>query len=416
MGRRAKQLTIVYPEGRHFACRDCPARCCTSSWGIPVTKEECDRILGDEEAAARLGVRGTAILRAGVLPMREENEKLACVFLDDDLLCSLHKRHGHEFIPAPCQAYPFGFSENEKGQPVALLSRYCPSIRDNYGDPVGEIISDKLKQAGGATQMAEKMGLRSGRVLPRDQYVEVVEKWRQLLEMSDPISALAQIYDFTDSLDDYLPRTKKPSDGELHLAIQKAVEGEVPQLASSRLGFGGRVLLSHLLGGICYPSRVLLAHRMTPVRFFEKVRSWINRLAWLFRFGSVKLLFIDVPVRVRRIDSVSGFLRSQAGGLVTEYLRELLERRQGMQKQTYLSRIIADMALMTTLISHYARAAASAESLNQVELRHVKEGIGIAELLFSHQGDGGQSVVLHQLRLNLMSNRDDFRRLLAAEI
>jgi lysine-N-methylase len=104
--------------------------------GVPVTKEESDRILGDEEAAARLGARGTAILRAGVLPMREHKEKLACLFLDDDLLCRLHKRHGHEFIPAPCLAFPFGFSENEKSQPVALLSRYCPSIRDNYAsDP-----------------------------------------------------------------------------------------------------------------------------------------------------------------------------------------------------------------------------------------------------------------------------------------
>lgn len=367
-----------------------------------------------------MGDRGTAILKAGVLPMREENEKLVCLFLDDDLLCSLHKRHGHEFIPAPCQAFPFGFSENEKSQPVALLSRYCPSIRDNYGKPVEEVVAEKLKQAGGAAPMAEKMGLRSGRVLPRAQCAEVVEKWRELLGKSNPVDALAQIYDFTDSLDDHLPRNKKPDDRELRASIGRAIESaaspEAPRLVSSKLGFGGRVLLSHLLGGICYPSRVMLAHRMTPITFGEKVRSWINRLAWLFRLGSVRLLFVEVPVRVRRIDSVAGFLRSQTGQLVTEYLQELLDRRQGMQKQTYLSRVITDMALMTILISHYARAAASVEGLSEVLPQHVKEGIGIAELLFSHQGDAGQSVVLHQLRLNLMSNRDDFRRLLAGEI
>jgi hypothetical protein len=243
-----------------------------------------------------------------------------------------------------------------------------------------------------------------------------VEKWREVLDKHDPIDALAQIYDFTDALDDHLPRTKKPSDGELRLAIQQAEAHPTSQLAASKLGFGGRVLISHLLGGICYPSRVMLAHRMTRITFGEKLRSWMNRLAWLFRFGSVKLLFVEAPVRVRRIDAVSGFLRSSTGRLVGEYLREILERRQGMQKQTYLSRVITDMALMTTLISHYARAAASAERLHEVEPRHVKEGIGIAELLFSHQGDAGQSVVLHQLRLNLMSNREDFRRLLAAEI
>lgn len=416
MGRRAKQLPILHPPGRNYACRDCPARCCTSSWGIPVTKEECERILGDAEAAARLGERGAAILRAGVLPMREENEKLACLFLDDDLLCSLHKKHGHEFIPAPCQAFPFGFSENEKSQPVALLSRYCPSIRDNYGDPVETVVADKLEQAGGAAPMAEKMGLRSGRVLPRAQYALVVEKWRELLGAGSPVDALAAIYDFTDALDEHLPRAKAPTDGELRVAIEKSADSEVARLSPSKLGFGGRVLLSHLLGGICYPSRVMLAHRVTPISFGEKVRSWVNRLAWLFRVGSVKLLFVEIPVRVRRIDSVAKFLRSESGQLVADYLKELLDRRQGMQKQTYLSRVVTDLALMTALISHYARAAASAENLLQVEPRHIKEGIGVAELLFSHQGDAGQSVVLHQLRLNLMSNRDDFRRLLAAEI
>lgn len=416
MGRRAKKLTIVHPEGRHYACRDCPARCCTSSWGIPVSEEECSRILGDEEAVSRLGARGTAILKAGILPMREQNEKLACVFLDDDLLCSLHKRHGHEFIPAPCQAFPFGFSENEKGQPVALLSRYCPSIRDNYGDPVESVVAEKLQQAGGVAPMAEKMGLRSGRVLPRDQYVEVVDTWTALLEKHDAVEALAHIYDFTDALDDHLPKAKRPNEQELRVAIQKAEDREISPMVPSRLGFGGRVLLSHLLGGICYPSRVMLAHRMTPVTFREKVSSWLNRLSWLFRWGSVKLLFVDARVRVRKIDTIPGFLRSDLGRLVSEYLREILQRRQGMQKQTYLSRVVADLALMTVLISHYARAAASAEGLREAEMRHVKEGIGIAELLFSHQGDSGQSVVLHQLRLNLMSNRDDFRRLLAAEI
>lgn len=348
--------------------------------------------------------------------MREENEKLACLFLDDDLLCSLHKKHGHEFIPAPCQAFPFGFSENEQGKPVALLSRYCPSIRDNYGDPVETVVADKLMQAGGAAPMAEKMGLRSGRVLPRAQYALVVEKWRELLGAGSPVDALAAIYDFTDALDEHLPRAKAPTDGELRVAIEKSAGSEVALLSPSKLGFGGRVLLSHLLGGICYPSRVMLAHRVTPISFGEKVRSWVNRLAWLFRIGSVKLLFVEIPVRVRRIDSVATFLRSESGQLVAEYLKELLDRRQGMQKQTYLSRVVTDLALMTALISHYARAAASAENLLQVEPRHIKEGIGVAELLFSHQGDAGQSVVLHQLRLNLMSNRDDFRRLLAAEI
>lgn len=372
--------------------------------------------MSDDEARERLGWRGEAILRAGILPMREKDEKLACVFLDDDLLCSLHKKHGHAFIPAPCQAFPFGFAENENKQPVALLSRYCPSIRDNYGEPVGDVIDKKLKEAGGSHPLAEKMGLRSGRVLPRSQYISLIQRWIQQLQEGKSASvSLARIFDYTDALDGQLPADKRPNDSELRQALDRAEEVQSRPLRHDKLRFGGRMLVAHLLGGICYPSRVMLAHRMTPIRFGEKVRSWLNRLHWLFSIGTVKLLFVDRPVRVSLVQSVRPFLGTEQGRLVSDYLVELIERRQGMSKQTYLHRVIVDMALMTALISRYARAAASAEGLSEVEARHVREGIGIAELLFSHQSEAGQSGVLQQLRLTLMSNPEDFRRLLASE-
>jgi lysine-N-methylase len=261
------------------------------------------------------------------------------------------------------------------------------------------------------------MGLRSGRVLPRVQYIRVIERWKQVLsEVPSVANGLAQIFDFTDALDGALPTTKRPNDQELSAALTKAEAFPTEALVPGGLKFGGKMLVAHLLGGICYPSRVMLAHRMTPIRFWEKVRSWMNRLSWLFSFGTVKLLFVDLPVRVSRVRMVRPFLAGPQGRLVSEYLSELVDRRQGMSKQTYLHRVIVDMALMAALISRYARAAASAEGLSEVEARHVREGIGVAELLFSHQGDSGQSAVLQQLRLTLMSNRDDFRRLLAAEV
>ncbi len=414
---RSKALPILYPKDQKYACRDCPARCCRSSWGIPVSAEERERIMEDDEARERLGYRGEAILRAGVLPMKQSGTGLECVFLDADLLCSLHKKHGHAFIPAPCQAFPFGFSENEKKQPVALLSRYCPSIRDNYGEPVGAVIEDKLAQAGGARPMSEKMGLRSGRVLSRAHYVRLVDRWAELIDQEkSPAESLLRLFDLTDALDEALPKTKKPSDADFSAALTKA-EGTRAVLPSrGKLSFGGRMLVAHLLGGICYPSRVMLAHRMTPIRFMEKVRSWGNRLAWLFGVGKVNLLFVEKPVPVRQIAKVEPFLSGERGLLVVDYLKELLARRQGMDRQTYLHRVLVDLGLMTALISRYARAAASAEGSREVTAAQVREGIGIAELLFSHQGDSGQSTILHHLRLTLMTGRDDFQRLLSAEI
>ena len=32
------------------------------------------------------------------------------MFLDDDMLCSMQKRFGHEYLPRTCQAFPFAFT------------------------------------------------------------------------------------------------------------------------------------------------------------------------------------------------------------------------------------------------------------------------------------------------------------------
>src|SRR6187549_2508363 len=151
---KSRTLRVLVPEGQRYDCSSCPARCCTSPWGIPVSAEEIERIVGDDLARGRLDARQERILRAGVLPMIERDRSLRCVFLDDDLLCSLHKAHGHEFIPATCQAYPFGFQTHESGRPVALLSRYCPSIRDRRGAEIEPMLPKKLEQAGGARPLS----------------------------------------------------------------------------------------------------------------------------------------------------------------------------------------------------------------------------------------------------------------------
>jgi lysine-N-methylase len=265
--------------------------------------------------------------------------------------------------------------------------------------------------------MAEKMAQRSGRDLPRAHYVRLVEEWQEFLRSEDqsPPAALARLYDLTDEVDEALPKTKRPDNQEFEEALTKARAVATTSLERGRLSFGGRMLVAHLLGGICYPSRVMLAHRLKRVTWSERIGSWMNRLSWLFGWGKVRLLFVDVPVRMRRAHKVKPFLGADLGRLVSDYLLEILDRRQGMAKQTYLSRVVVDLALMTALISRYARAAASADD-GVVQEKHVREGIGVAELLFSHQGDSGQSTVLHQLRLVFMSNRKDFRRLLAAEL
>lgn len=415
-----KQLKIVYPGSRgaaqNYECRDCPARCC-KGWGIALSHDEAERIARDPDAVARLSGSAPHILAQGQLPMRERGGELVCVFLDADELCSLHKKHGHDFLPAACQAYPFGVAQDERGAQLALVSRYCPSIVENYGRPIEQVVKNKLKQLDPPAALSERMGLRSGRALARAHYIKLVEQWRvELTHATNIAETLVRLFDLTEAVDAALPRAHHPSDTEFNTALKAGIESPVAFLSSRQLGFSGRILIAHLLGALCYPARVMTTFRDRKPSWSEHLHSWLLRLKWLFRFGRVRLVHIADAVPIAAVDRVAPVLAGEHAGLVADYLREVLARRQGMQKKTYLHRFLIELALMSVVIARYARARAAARSERTVNESDVVAGIGIAELVLSHQGHMGQSLVLDQLRLKLMSNPDDFRALLSAEV
>lgn len=417
----SRSLRVLAPEQRRFECSSCPARCCTSPWGNPVSKAEIERILGDDEARGRLSAREQRILRAGVLPMIEFERNLRCVFLDDDLLCSLHKLRGHDFLPATCQAYPFGFLAHESGRPVALLSRYCPSIRDNRGAEVEGVLPAKLEQAGVARPLASSLGLRSGRVLSREHFAWLVDAWRDVLERAPLPEALVRLFQATDRFDEALSRGAAAgtpgalTEGALAKAWEAADPSQPSPMPRRRTSFSARVLLAYLLGGLSYPSRVLLPHRTRKRSFGENVRSLANRLAWLLSWGQVDLYLVSGRVPIRRVERVESVLAGPHAGVVAEYLSEVLWRRQGMHRQTYLHRVLVELALMAVIISRHAKAAAAARGGVRAEEGEVREAIGVAELLFSHHGEEAGGVVLSILRMRLLSDEGQFRSLLAAE-
>ena len=416
-----QQLKVVYPtadggSAQRFSCQDCPARCCKTLHFV-LSPAEAERIARDPEAVRRLTGTAPQLLAGGHLPMRLRGTELSCVFLDDDDRCSLHKRHGPGFLPAACQAYPFSFARNEHNTPLVLLSRHCPSINQNYGDPLQATVEEKLKLLGPGPQLSERMGLRSGRALPKQQYLRVVEAWRdELAQSANLAQSLARLFTLTEAVDQALPKSHHPSDRELEQALHLGQTSSPPALSPRRLPLGGRILLSHLLGAICYPLRLMQPTRVEPVSWTQRVGSLWLRLKWLLGMGRVQLLFIEQPVALRQIQAVAPFLREPLARPLAEYLREVLARRQGMHKKTYLHRFVIELGLMTLVASRYARARAASRAAALVDEHDVREGIGIAELLLTHQGEMGHSLVLDQLRLQLMSNPDDFIALLSAEI
>jgi lysine-N-methylase len=409
--QRKTSLAIVYPEKQKFECRDCPARCCRSGWAIPVSPETAHFILQDEELKRRLIGRGPAILASGTLPMVERERLLQCVFLDDDLLCAVQKKHGHAAIPDACQAFPFGFMNDEEQRPVAQLSRYCPSIRDNYGKPVGDAVQVKLKQAGGSKPLAPRMGLKSGRTLPKEQYLQVAEVWRELLR-DNPADAVMRAYEVTDRFDEEL-KPAAPSNEQVREALAAARAQKSAPLSRRKAGFSARLLFAHLFGSLTYPVRLLTDFAVRKPTLALRLRTGFIKLRWLLGLGRADLLHVPGSVPLGAIERVARFLDTPLAEPINAYLRELLDRRQPFARQTYLVRALVDLGFAVALISRYARARAAAAGLSQVREADVAEGIGIAELTLSH--DAEQGMVMLQLRHQLMSDPNAFRKLLASE-
>ncbi len=409
------------PPDQLFACRDCPARCCRVPWGIRFGPEETERYLAESWVRERVGDGGALVLAQGILPMREHERRLQCVFLDDDELCSLHKRFGHSYLPRPCQAFPFGFLKNEDGVVVAQLSRLCPSIRDNYGDPVRKLLKAKLKQSGDVGRMSTAMSSQSRIILPQAQYLSVVRSWEEQLGQDEsPAQILARIYDQMQSFDEGLPKDVERAGKVAAAKAQSqalAVHPE-PLEPRARASFQARALFSYLLGNLCYPSRLRQPHRVgrPPWWRFETARSLGNKLAWMRDRGTVDMLFVPAPFRLQNARRVKRFLAEPEGALIRDYLLAVLGRRRVFSQPRYLLAVVVDLCLATVLISRFARCRAAADDRQSVTPDDVREGISVSELvLLGHVTLAEQGRTMKNLRMLMLSDRDKLRQLLASE-
>lgn len=369
----------------------------------------------------RAGEEGALVIARGVLPMREKDRRLQCVFLDDDMLCSMQKRFGHEYIPKSCQAFPFGFVRDEKDVVVAQLSQLCPSIRDNYGKPVDRQLKAKLQQRGDTERMSKALATLGGVILAQPQYLRAVRHWEdQLATDASPAETLARLYDWTTAFERALPAgAERATDASIEAALGQASAGELAPLAPrKKASFYARVLFAYLLGNLCYPSRVREAHRVEKASWtqLQALRSLGNKVAWMLERGTVDMLFVPEPFKLQRVRTVDRFLAGDEGTLVKDYLRLVLQRRHIFSAPRHLLAAVLDLALATVVISRFARCRAAANGRVKVSLEDVREGISVAELvLLSHAALSEQGKLMKNLRWLLLTKRESFRALLATE-
>ena len=407
------------PKDQRFECRDCPARCCRLPWAIKFSQDEVDRYLAEPWVQTRAGVDGLNVIAGGTLPMREHERRLQCLFLDEDQLCGMQKQFGHSYIPRACQAFPFGFIKNEKGEILAQLSQLCPSIRENYGKPVDKQLKIKLKQKGDVERMTTAMSSLGRVLLGQNQYLEVARAWTtELRKELSPADILAHLYDRMMTFDRALPEgSERVENKAVERALAQARDTlPDPLEPTPRASFHARALYSYLLGNLCYPARVRQSHRVGGGGALHGVRSLLNKWAWLRERGTVDMLFVKNRFRLQRVRSVKRFLDQPTGALVRQYLLLTVQRRQLFATPRYIHDPIIDMCLATALISRFARCMAAADERDTVTDADVREAISVAELvLVSHVTLAEEGKTMSNLRVLMLSSRDKLRALLASE-
>ncbi len=418
---RVRKPLPVFREGQRFACRDCPARCCRMPWGVAMKQDEAQRIASDPWVKERLSDEALAVLAGGVLPMTERDRRPACVFLDEDQWCGLQKEKGHAFIPRACQVFPFGFTRDENDRLLGSLSRLCPSVRDDYGEPAVEQLHDKLEQQGFVHNTSTAMSTLTGVILPRSQYFPIVKTWESRLERTDnPLETLAQLFDWMSAFELALPGGhEKVNDETVQKAMAAADDAEpTPLRTGSGLGYHGRMFYAHVMGHLCYPVRVSLDHRVgkPPWFHFAGLRAFLLRMMWLAMRGTVDLLFVDRPVPLGRVARVVPPVVGEQGRTVAAFLVESLRRRQLFSQPRQLQAVLLDLALATVLTSRFARCSAAAKGKTEAAPEDVAEGLGIAELMvISHISPTRASTLLQRLRWAMLSEPFSLRRMLSTE-
>ena len=410
-----------FPAEQRFECKDCPARCCRLPWSIRFDDAEAKRYLEEPFVRERAGTEGLAVIALGVLPMHDRGGRLECIFLDEDELCSLQKRFGHGYIPRSCQTFPFGFVRDEKDVLVAQLSLLCPSIRDNYGRPVGKQLAAKLEQRGGAQRMSQRMGTRDAHMLTRPQYLRVARHWDdELARDGSPAATLAQLFGWTMAFEETLVGGPEvATDVEVAAGFERAAAAPIAPFAPrSSTSYHGRVLYAYLLGNLCRPSRLRQPNRVgrEPWRRLEGLRAVANKLAWMLERGSVDLLFVPRRVPLRGVRRVARFLDGAEGVRVRNYLRRALALRQLFAQPRHQLDVLLDLALATAIISRYARCRAASEERGDVSATDVGEAIGVAELvLLSHAAPAEQPRHVRNLRRLLLLKPARVLAILASE-
>ncbi len=154
---------ILVPQKLNFTCQACGG-CCRAFSPI-VTEANVARLSERDWGATRPRFAGRAMTE----PLPDGRTRFtsidgACIFLDDDNLCAIHKELGAEAKPWMCQTFPYRAVDTPDGL-VASLDFACPTVVADDGAPLEEQI-DEIRRLVTVVPPGQVMGASRGAAGP----------------------------------------------------------------------------------------------------------------------------------------------------------------------------------------------------------------------------------------------------------
>ncbi|MFQ3671909.1 MAG: YkgJ family cysteine cluster protein [Verrucomicrobiia bacterium] len=413
--------TISFDPHQRFACRDCPARCC-KNWSITASAAEVEVLMALPWVQQRLAAHQARLVplrkssgKRFRLPMVSRGAELRCIFLDDDDLCSIHRREGHDKLPAICQSFPFTFVQEQPEVIKTSLSTYCPSIRDNYGELLAGQIESKLAQASPfLVHLPEVLALGSHR-LTRSDYLALADFWVQALFLDHPPAyILGALRDHLTLLSEVLGPGDPTAVAPTPLPQDWSVEasGLLSDLLAqqpSRTGIyqpncfplATRGLLSVVLVAISDPTfRAVVEPK--PYRFLPGMVRNLIALAT----GALPLRMENIP-QPARLDSLAWRVRGpgpEDQPLIRKALADSVKSRLAFARADSLPEVLFMLAAGLAVTHLYARLRAAADQRDVVSREDVREAVSMADKICLRHGNLLRVLPVSRLVLGLLAH------------
>lgn len=375
----------VFDANQRYACRDCPARCCRAPWNIFVKREEYERYRATpwiEERLAADGVDFQPHQDGFNLPRTQKADGgFGCAFLDDDNLCAIQKREGHQAIPLTCQVYPFQFMETAE-TPYTVPSFYCRSILHNYGEPLAEVVPDKYRHwhenRGRLTRMPETVSL-AGTPMDQRTYFLLCDKLAALFtdDETTTVKALLTGRTVVNTLGQTCLDAPEVTMDDIEAAFGNPVEYRAPEVEHQQ---GGGSLAIRVLVAVSIIALFVKSGDCRPVGRTQFIRTLVNLMRYQ---GQVRLWDLPDPVSLEALQGIA--LNEAERPLMEKHIRRyiagiLASKLFLCQKSDDILKAYFHLGISYAAIFSVARMMAVRSGRRQVAAEDVLEAIGYIDV------------------------------------